>query len=129
MDFVDSSLCSFPVETSATADIDDLLFFDPAGNLVRIHETVNHVSFVYSADGKSLAAKGSGGIDITLNPDGTQTASTFGINLVLTIPHEGNVFLDVGHAVYLFGAGPPQLLFHAGPASYDLDAFCAALTA
>lgn len=120
-------LCAFPVAITSTANIDDALFFDAQGNLVRLVETVNHVAINYSANGKTLTAIGTGGIEYTFNPDGSLLASTFGINLLLTIPGEGVVFLDAGRALFLFD---PHLhvLFQAGPASYDTAAFCAALS-
>jgi hypothetical protein len=125
---VDPSLCPFPVAVSSTANIDDALFFDATGNLVRVLETVNHVAITYSANGKTLTATGTGGFDLRFNPDGSVTAATFGINLLLTIPGYGAVFLDAGRAEYLFDPHI-HVLFHAGPASYDLAAFCGALAA
>ena len=123
---VDTSTCSFPIAVSASANIDDALFFDANGDLVRILETVNHVDIVYSANSKTLKATGTGGIDIRFLPDGSVSAATFGINLLMTIPQYGAVFLDVGRAEFLFDPHV-HLLFHAGPASYDIAAFCAAL--
>jgi len=125
---VDNTLCPFPVNQHATADLDDALFFDEDGNLVRLLETVQHVRIDYTANGHTLTAIGTGGIDLHFNVDGSVSASTFGINLLLTLPGEGAIFLDVGHAEYLFDPHI-HLLFQAGPASYDLDAFCAALSA
>jgi hypothetical protein len=124
--YIDTSLCAFPVAVSSSANIDDALFFDQSGGLVRILETVDHVVFIFSANGQTLTAKGTGGIDIVFNPDGSVSASTFGINLLLTIPTYGAVFLDAGRAEYLFDPHI-HVLFHAGPASYDVEAFCAAL--
>jgi len=125
---IDDTSCSFPITVTGTSNVDDLLFFDSAGNLVRIHETVNDAVITFSANGKTLEAKGSGGIDLTLNPDGTVLASTFGINLLVTLPGTGPAILDAGHAIFTFGGGHPfQTLFVAGPANYDLTAFCAAL--
>jgi hypothetical protein len=126
--YVDSSLCSFPVTVSVTANIDDALFFDANGDLVRVLETVNRVSFSYSANGNTLNATGTGGIELLFHADGSVTANTFGINLLLTIPGTGTVFLDAGRATYLFDPHI-HVLFHAGPASYDLAAFCSALAA
>ena len=83
---VDETLCDFPVTVSSSANIDDALFFDDAGNLVRVLETVNRVEIVFSANGKSLTATGTGGIEYLFNPDGSITANTFGINLLMTIP-------------------------------------------
>jgi hypothetical protein len=123
---VDTSTCSFPIAQSSSANIDDALFFDANGDLVRILETVNHVDITYSANGKTLKATGTGGIDIRFLPDGSVTAATFGINLLMTIPGYGAIFLDVGRAEFLFDPHI-HLLFHAGPASYDIAAFCAAL--
>lgn len=123
---VASRLCAFPIVVSSTANIDDALFFDETGRLVRILETVNHVEITYSANGKTLSATGTGGINIVFNADGTESAQTFGINLLLTIPGEGAVWLDAGRAEYLFSPRL-HLLFQAGPAQYDMAAFCAAL--
>jgi hypothetical protein len=125
---IDDSSCSFPITLTAIANVDDLLFFDDAGNLVRLHETVNHVVITFSANGKTLEAKGTGGINMTFNPDGTVLASTFGIDLLVTVPGTGPVILDAGHAIFTFGGGHPfQALFEAGPANYDFAAFCTAL--
>jgi hypothetical protein len=126
MSYVDTSTCSFPVAVSSSVNIDDALFFDASGNLVRVLETVNQSIFTYDANGKTLTARGSGGIDIRFNPDGSVNAATFGINLLLTIPKYGAVYLDTGRAEYLFDPHI-HVLFHAGPASYDVAAFCAAL--
>jgi hypothetical protein len=68
------------------------------------------------AIGKTLKATGTGGIDIRFLPDGSVSAATFGINLLLTIPQYGAVFLDVGRAQFLFDPHI-DVLFHAGPAS------------
>ena len=124
--WVDANSCAFPVEVSGSSNIDDLLFFDETGNLVRILSTVNHAEIDYSANGVTLTAKGSGGIEYTFNADGSIGVSTFGINLLMTLPHYGAILLDTGHAEFVFD---PHLheLFHAGPASYDDAAFCAAL--
>ena len=124
--YVDTSTCAFPVAVSSSVNIDDALFFDASGNLVRVLETVNQAVITYSAHGSTLTARGSGGIDINFNPDGSVNASTFGINLLLTIPKYGAVYLDTGRAEYLFDPHI-HVLFHAGPASYDVPAFCAAL--
>lgn len=124
--FVDNDACSFPVVVWGTSNSNDALFFDSDGSLVRILSTVNHAEITFSANGKTLTAKGSGGIEYEANPDGSVTVNTFGINLLMTIPHYGVVQLDTGRATFLFD---PHLnvLFHAGPASYDVEAFCAAL--
>jgi hypothetical protein len=122
----DNTSCSFPITVTGVANVDDLLFFDSAGNLVRVHETVDHAVITFSANEKTLEAKGTGGIDLTFNPDGTVLASTFGINLLVTLPGTGPVILDAGHAIFLFGHGF-ETLFIAGPANYDFNAFCAAL--
>jgi len=124
---VDTSTCSFPIAQSSSANIDDALFFDANGELVRILETVNHVEINYSAHGKTLKAIGTGGIDLRFLPDGSVSAATFGINLMMTIPGYGAVLLDVGRAEYLFDPHV-HVLFQAGPASYDIAAFCAALS-
>ena len=124
----DNTSCSFPITVNGIANVDDLLFFDGAGNLVRLQETVSHAVVTFSANGKTLEAKGSGGINMTFNPDGTVLASTFGIDLLVVLPGTGPAILDAGHAVFTFGGGHPfQALFEAGPASYDFTAFCAAL--
>jgi hypothetical protein len=123
---IDTTTCSFPVTTHFTANIDDALFFDPSGNLVRLLETVNHAQITYTANGKTLTARGSGGFDLRFNADGSRTVSTFGINLLLTLPGRGTVFLDVGRAEILFDPNI-HILFQAGPADYDIAAFCAAL--
>jgi hypothetical protein len=125
--YVETGMCAFPIVVSGSSNITDHLFFNDDGKLVRILVTVDHADITSSANGKSLTAKGSGGIEYELNPDRTISVHTFGINLLLTIPHYGSVILDTGSAAFLFD---PRLheLFHAGPASYDLEAFCAALS-
>jgi hypothetical protein len=64
-----------------------------------------------------------------LNPDGTITVNTFGINLLMTIPHYGSIFLDTGRATFLFDGKHLSTEFIAGPPSYDIPAFCNALSA
>jgi hypothetical protein len=125
---VDSATCAFPITVHSEADLDDALFFDADGNLVRVLETVQHARITFSANGKTLEALGSGGIEIVFNPDGSTTASTFGIDLKLTLPGEGAVLLDTGRAAFLFDPHI-HVLFEAGPQVYDTDAFCAALSA
>jgi hypothetical protein len=125
---IDNTSCSFPITVTGIANIDDVLFFDSAGNLVRLHETVNHAVITFSANGKTLEAKGTGGIDMTFNPDGTVLVSTFGIDLLVTLPGTGPVILDAGRGIFTFGGGHPfQSLFEVGPANYDFTAFCGAL--
>lgn len=124
--FIDDDTCSFDIAVHLTATIDDRLFFDAAGSLVRVHETVRHVSIEFSANGKTLTATGTGGIDLRFAADGSVTASTFGIDILLVLPGRGPIFLDAGRAIFIFD---PRIhaLFEAGPASYDVAAFCAAL--
>lgn len=71
-------------------------------------------------------ARGSGGFDARFAPDGSTSVSTFGIDLLLTLPGKGAVFLDAGRAEFLFDPHV-HVLFEAGPQEYDLPAFCAAL--
>jgi hypothetical protein len=125
--FTDTSMCGFPITIGNSANFDDALFFDSAGNLVELLETVNHGSLTFSANGKTLSGIGTGGIKVMFNSDGSVTVNTFGINVVVTIPGEGTVILDAGTATFLFN---PHLsvLFHAGPSNYDLTAFCSALS-
>ncbi|HEX6651567.1 MAG TPA: hypothetical protein VF072_02400 [Thermoleophilaceae bacterium] len=123
---IDTTTCSFPITTHFTANVDDALFFDSNGNLVRVLETVDHAEITYTANGKTLTARGSGGFDLRFNADGSRTVATFGINLLLTLPGQGAVFLDVGRAEFLFDPHI-HVLFQAGPADYDIAAFCAAL--
>jgi len=124
--YIDDGTCSFDIAVHLTATIDDLLFFDAADSLVRVRETVRHVSIEFSANGKTLSATGTGGIDLHFAADGSVTASTFGIDILLVIPGQGTIFLDAGRAIFLFDPHI-HVLFEAGPASYDVAAFCAAL--
>jgi len=111
---VDDSLCAFPVVVSGSSNINDLIFLDDNGKPVRLLSTVNHAEITFTANGKSLTAKGSGGIEYLVNPDGTISVNTFGINLLLTIPEYGPVFLDTGRAVFLFDTDRHlHELFHA----------------
>jgi hypothetical protein len=125
--FTVTDICPFPLTVHASFTFDDLLTFDASGNLVRVLETDRQVSIDYSANGKTLTAKGSGGVVDTFNADGSITIRTFGINLLVTIPGEGNIILDVGHSVAVLDPHY-HVLFQAGPAVYDLPEFCAALT-
>ena len=125
---INKHMCPFPVTVNNSSNINDALFFDDAGNLVRILSTVNHAILTFSANGKSLIARGSGGIEYLFNPDGTITVNTFGINLLMTIPHYGNVLLDAGRATFVFDGNHLYTEFIAGPADYDIPAFCNALS-
>jgi len=126
---IDNKTCSFPITVNGSSNNNDALFFDDAGNLVRILSTVNHAILTFSANGKSLTARGSGGIEYLFNPDGTITVHTFGINLLMTIPHYGPVFLDVGRATFVLEDKHLYTEFIAGPANYDIPTFCSALSA
>jgi len=123
----DTATCSFPIAVQITSTSDDKLFYDGQGNLTEDSETVRNVVITFSANGITIEGNGSGGSDVTFNPDGSNTVRTFGINLLVTIPQQGPVILDVGHAVFLFDPHP-HVLFQAGPSDYDLPAFCSALT-
>ena len=125
--YVDPTLCPFEVVVSGSSNIDDMYVFNDEGKVERLLVTVNHAVITYSANGKTLTARGSGGIEYTVNPDRSVTAQTFGINLLLTIPGYGNVILDTGRAEYLFDPHIHEV-FHAGPAIYDTSAFCGALS-
>jgi len=125
--FVAHHMCSFPVLISNSSNINDALFFDETGQLVRVLSTVNHAKITFSANDVSLTAIGSGGIEYTLNPDGSVGVHTFGINLLLTLPGYGAVTLDAGSATYVFDPDL-QELFHAGPVRYDNELLCAALS-
>jgi hypothetical protein len=119
--------CSFPVAYHAVADIDDAYFFDRDGNLVRLLETVRNAIITYTVGDRTLQARGSGGFEVLFNPDGSPASvATFGINLLLTIPGQGAVFLDTGRAEFAFH--PFRVVFQAGPQSLDVPAFCAALS-
>src|SRR5262252_9508919 len=98
--WVNDSTCAFPINVSGSSNVDDLVFLDESGELARLLETVSHAVITFSANGKSLEAKGSGGIEYLYNPDGTITVHTFGINLMMTIPQYGAIFLDAGRATY-----------------------------
>ena len=123
--FTDTALCSFPIAVQITSTSDDKLFYDGQGNLTEVLETDRNIAITFSANGVTLNGNGSGGFDVTFNPDGSQTIRTFGINLLVTIPHQGSVILDVGYAVFLFDPHI-HVLFQAGPSDYDLPAFCSA---
>jgi hypothetical protein len=125
--YIDGQTCPFDVEVHLTAMIHDRLFVDAAGDLVRVLETVRHVVIEFTANGKTLTATGTGGIDIRIAPDGSVTASTFGIDILLVVPGHGPIFLDAGRATIVYDPRP-RALFKAGPAEYDEAAFCAALT-
>ena len=123
-----TGLCPFPVTEHETGDVHDALFFDDAGNLVRVLETLRHFGTTYTANGVTLEARVTGGLDFTFNPDGTiGSFSIFGINNLLTIPHDGAVFLNTGVRKGVFDP-TPQLVFQAGPLEFDIPAFCAALS-
>jgi len=126
---VRNKMCSFPVTMNVSSNINDALFYDDAGNLVRVLSTVNHAVLTFSANGKSLTARGSGGVEYLFNPDGTVTAHTFGINLLMTIPHYGSIILDAGRSTIVFDGTQSITEFIAGPANYDMTAFCNALSA
>ena len=123
---VDNTTCAFPIDVRSSADIDDALFLDDAGNVVRLLETVNHAVITFTANGKTLEARGSGGFAAQFDPHGSTSVSTFGIDLLLTLPGEGAILLDAGRAEFLFDPHI-HVLFEAGPQQYDLAAFCAAL--
>jgi hypothetical protein len=91
---MDQTFCEFPVFVSGSSNITALVFLDDAGKPVRVLETVDHVVITFEANGKTLTATGTGGVEYEFNPDGSVSASTFGINLLLTIPTYGTVFLD-----------------------------------
>ena len=93
---------------------------------MRVLETVNHAIITFSANGKTLEARGSGGLEILFNADGSRTVNTFGIDLLLTLPGHGSVVLDAGRTEFLFDPRI-HLLFQAGPEEFDVAAFCAAL--
>jgi hypothetical protein len=126
---VDDTLCAFPVVVTSSSNLTFLIEFDDQGRPDRVHETVNQAVIEYSANGKTLTAKGSGGIDYDweFNPDRTIMATTFGIDLLLVIPGYGPVFLDAGRGVFFLDKTGFHVLFEAGPASYDMAAFCGAL--
>jgi len=124
---VEDEMCSFPVLIEGSSNINDALFFDANGKLVRVLSTVNHSEITFTANGVTLRAIGTGGIEYILNPDGSVLVHTFGINLRLTLPGQGAVILDAGRATYLFDPHIHEL-FHAGPVRYEDDGrVCGAL--
>jgi hypothetical protein len=123
---IDDDTCAFDVAVHSSATIDDLLVFDASNTLVRVRETVRHVSIEFTANGKTLNATGTGGIDLRFASDGSVTAFTSGIDILLVIPGQGPIYLDAGRAIFVFDPHI-HVLFEAGPASYDVAAFCAAL--
>jgi hypothetical protein len=124
--YTDTATCPFPIAVQITSTSDDKVFYDGQGNVAQVLETDRNVAITFTANGTTLDGQGSGGFDVTFNPDGSQTVRTFGINLLVTIPHQGSVILDAGHAVFLFDPHI-HVLFQAGPSDYDLPAFCSAL--
>ena len=125
--FTDRTSCPFDVGVHLTATIHDRLYFDATGNLERVHETVRHVTIEFTANGTTLGARGTGGIDLRFAADGSISSTTFGIDLVLVLPGQGPIFLDAGSATFVLDPFI-HFLFEAGPASYDMEAFCAALS-
>ena len=63
----------------------------------------------------------------TFASDGSSVVRTFGIDLRVVLPGAGPILLDAGYGVFSFDSGM-HVLFEAGPARYEVDAFCAALS-
>lgn len=123
---VSSAICGFPIETRVVADIEDTLFFDTGGNLLRLLETVHNMRTTFSANGRTLESVGTGGFDVRFESGVPMSVTTFGIDFKMTLPGQGVVFLDVGRTEFALEPSP-HVVFEAGPQRYDFAAFCAAL--
>jgi hypothetical protein len=124
---VSTGICAFPVTVHGSNAYVDTIFLDNQGNVVRLLETVQHGVLDFSAHGRSITASGTGGFDATFASDGSSVLRTFGIDLLAVLPGTGPIILDAGYGVFSFDGGM-HVLFEAGPASYDIDAFCGALS-
>jgi len=120
LDFVSvipaGDLCSFPVTVEqgpGLIKIDD--FFGVNGQPVKTLVTNYGGAFreSFSANGTTLRTVQTFADKITYNPDGSIAGiADAGINQVITLPHEGVVYQQVGRVVYdanfnvVFAAGP-----------------------
>ena len=118
--------CGFAITSHVQATLDDLLFFDASGRLVRVHEVVGMFSTDYTANGHTLTSIGTGILDVYFNPDGSRTFVANGMNELLVLPGQGPIFLDTGHTVSVLDETGFHVEFRAGPFDYDIPAFCAA---
>lgn len=124
---IDSSTCDFEIEYRIVAEINDALHHDENGNLTRVLETVRHMVTTYSANGRTLEGRGTGGFDVRFESNVPVSASAFGVNLKMTLPGRGVVFLDAGRMEVVYDPAP-HVVFQAGPQRYDVGAFCDALS-
>jgi hypothetical protein len=129
--FQAGELCQFPVAVEqgpGLIKIDD--FFDN-GTITKTIVTNYGGPFriTLSANGVTLTSVQTFSDIVYWNPDGSfKSQSDAGINFVVTLPHQGAVYLQVGRIVFDSNFNP---IFAAGPGfatHADATALCAALT-
>jgi hypothetical protein len=123
--FTDTESCDFPINLHFVGSIDFTLFFDSAGNLVRVQGIGSDVGTATNpANGKTAT-----GVDHWLQVEEVESGefAILGLFFHLNFPGAGIVLIDAGNATFdaegnlIHMSGPHQAL------EGDLSALCEAL--
>jgi hypothetical protein len=119
-----SGICGFPVLSTGTDTGTFQTFFDSSGTPVLIRLEI-HSRGSFSANGITIPTASAGMFTMNLI-NGTTTDT--GLDIRVTIPGVGNLYLDRGHLIF---DSSGNLTFEAGPHPSlhgDIPGLCAALT-
>ena len=131
--FVNDFDCAFPLQEQVTGSVRDTLFYRNDGTLEREFISPQFqgpltVSWTNLATGTRLSSHEASPLTVYYNPDGSfQSIQNRGLTFHVSVPHVGQLLLDVGRIVIKRGQG---ITFEAGPHQEldgDTAAFCAYL--
>jgi len=110
--------CAYAIRVDVVGKARSTLFFDEAGNLVRLIDITPTLRITFSANGKSISTVSPAVVHATFNADGSSVVTITGLQGHLIVGGGPPLAADVGRVV-LFFSGPtdedPDILFQAGP--------------
>jgi hypothetical protein len=110
--------CAYAIRVDVVGKARSTLFFDAAGNLVRLIDITPTLRVTFSANGKSISTVSPAVARVTFNADGSTVVTITGLQGHLIVGGGPPLAADAGRVV-LFFSGPtdeePDILFQAGP--------------
>lgn len=110
--------CAYAIRVDVVGKVRSTLFFDAAGNLVRVIDISPTLRITFSANGKSISTVSPSVAHVTLNADGSAVVTITGLQGHLIVGGGPPLAADVGRLVLFFSSDAdeePDILFQAGP--------------